>query len=106
MLPKLIALLLVFPGTLLAGPFLICDPYPESLGVNRFIIDMDGQTQPAGIETLPDNSVRLLHDLSNIDSSKHVVSIQACNEMECSEWSEPFEFDLMKPFAPGFLRVM
>ena len=72
--------LLLAPAWLLAGPALMCDPYPVTeLQPTKFVVVLDGTTRDVLPEQYPDGSSRLNHDLGEIADGVHAVKVKAVN---------------------------
>jgi hypothetical protein len=73
---------LLVPAWLLAGPMLVCDPYPVTeLQPTNFVVVLDGTTRDVAPERYPDGSSRLNHDLGEIADGVHTVKVKAVNSV-------------------------
>ena len=73
-------ILLFAPASLLAGPMLVCDPYPVTeLQPTNFVVVLDGTTRDVAPERYPDGSSRLTYDLGEIPDGVHTVKVKAVN---------------------------
>jgi hypothetical protein len=91
---------LIMCGTAAASPFLVCDPYDAAVGVDTFVITIDGgtaYTSPAQVMT--DGKTRLYLDLGSVTSGSHSMTIKARNVWGDSA-TAPFEFTKSVPSAP------
>jgi hypothetical protein len=73
-------ILLLGPAWLLAGPVLMCDPYPVTeLQPTRFVVVLNGTARDVLPEQYPDGSSRLKYDLGKIADGVHTVKVKAVN---------------------------
>ncbi len=71
-------ILLLGPASLLAGPILMCDPYPATgLRPTKFVVELDGTAHDVLPEQNPDGSSRLRYDLGEIADGVHTVKVKA-----------------------------
>ena len=72
--------LLLAPAWLLAGPVLVCDPYPVTeLQPTKFVVVVDDTAHDVLPERYPDGSSRLRYDLGEIADGVHTVKVKAVN---------------------------
>ena len=82
-------LLLLVPAILLAGPLLVCDPYPVTeLQPTKFVVTVNGRTVDVLPEYLPDGSSYLRHDLGSLADGIYTVKVKAANTVVNLESSE------------------
>jgi hypothetical protein len=75
-------LFLLIPVVLLAGPFLVCDPYPPTeLQPTKFVVVFDGSAVDVVPEQYPDGSSFLRRDLGNVADGVHTVKVKAVNSV-------------------------
>jgi len=100
----LIALCILIPTTLWAAPFIVCDPYPETvIQPNEFEVVMDGQSPVYSPPEVMSNgtSVRLKYDVGGVSVGQHSVAVKAC--VNDSTWGRlcsiatPFSFEKPQP---------
>ena len=71
-------ILLLGPASLLAGPILMCDPYPTTgLQPTKFVVELDGIAHDVLPEQYPDGSSRLRYDLGEIADGVHTAKVRA-----------------------------
>ena len=71
-------ILLLGPASLLAGPILMCDPYPATgLQPTKFVVELDGIAHDVLPEKNPDGSSRLRYDLGEIADGVHTAKVKA-----------------------------
>jgi hypothetical protein len=71
--------------------FLVTDPIDEEY-CDYFEVIMDGVVQTVDAEHGGDGTVRLHHDITDIDMGNHSVVITAFNAWGGGEPSDPFDF--------------
>ncbi len=77
------------PCALLAGPILLCDPYPiTELQPTKFVVVLDGTAHDVLPEQYPDGSSRLRYDLGDISDGVHTVKVKAVNSVRVLESAE------------------
>ncbi len=79
---SVLSVFILFAGAaqLLAGPVLICDPYPVTeLQPTRFAVSVDGTVYDVPPERYPDGSSRLRYDLGEIADGTHTIKVKAVN---------------------------
>ena len=82
-------LFLLGPASLLAGPVLLCDPYPVTeLQPTKFVVVLDGAARDVLPERYPDGSSRLRLDLVEITDGAHTVKVKAVNSARSLESAE------------------
>jgi hypothetical protein len=82
-------LFLLIPVALLAGPVLVCDPYPVSeLQPTKFVVTVNGSPVDVFPEHLPDGSSYLRHDLGSLADDIYTVKVKAVNTVVNLESSE------------------
>jgi hypothetical protein len=81
----LLNLIILFsaPASLLAGPILLCNPYPlTELQPTGFVVVFDGGADlPVLPQQYPDGSSRLWYDLGEIADGIHTVKVKAVNSV-------------------------
>lgn len=87
---------LLWAAPVLAGPFLVCDPYTAADGITSFNLTIDSGS-PTSI--VPVN-MALHYDLSGLANGAHTVTAQACNLWGCSTSSSPLAFTKSVPASP------
>jgi len=91
-----VLVLMMFTGTVLADPFLVCDP---QVNVTHYVITLDGITTTVPAVDLGDDTFNLSFDLGGIDVGNHNVELKAKNI-----WGEsiavPFGFVKSLPEVP------
>jgi hypothetical protein len=99
---KLLVLLLLICGPLLAAPFLVCTPVPAGTGANpqpaSYTVTGIGTgsiTTPATVNA--DGSVQLHYDLGTTPNGTYTVTATDTNSAGTSAASAPFTFSL--PFV-------
>lgn len=96
----------VLPGMAQASPFLLCDPYPASAGVDNFSVVIDGKPAVASTPlALADGSEKCHHDLAGLSNGQHTATVKACNQWGCSASSAPFVFSVGVPSVPTGLGI-
>lgn len=103
----IILVVLMFWGTVIAAPFLVCDEYinPSPIGAclpDQFLVQFDGGAWiTSTIQIMPNSNVRLHHDLSTLATGNHTVKAKA----KCSMWNlesgESLPFVFSKPGSVG-----
>ena len=82
-------ILFLGPAWLVAGPVLMCDPYPVTeLQPTKFVVVFDGTARDALPERYPDGSSRLWYDLGEIADGGHTVKVKAVNSVRALESAE------------------
>ena len=91
-----VLVLMMFTGTVLADPFLVCDPQTN---VTHYVITLDGISTTVPAVDLGDDTFNLSFDLGGIDVGNHNVELKAKNI-----WGEsiavPFVFVKSLPEVP------
>lgn len=104
----ILGVLTLLTSTAWAAPFLVCDPYLVSEGVDQFSISLDGAsavTVPA--EILANGTTRLKYDLAPVSAGTHSVSVKAVNiwgESAASPFSFTKSVPSKAPSAIGLVR--
>ena len=80
-------------STVLASPFIICDPQTN---VDEYVVVIDGSAEIVSAQDLGDGTVRLHYDLGDIAEGAHQVEIRAKNIWGVSS-PVPFEFEKSLP---------
>lgn len=88
---------LFFSTVAVAGPFLVCDPYPEDSQPTHYQMHVDGTLVTTPYGTLAGGASVVL-DLQGYSTGPHqITDIQACNARGCSD--PPLVFAV--PGLPG-----
>lgn len=103
----IILVVVLFCGTALAAPFLVCDEYvnPPVGGVclpDQFLVQFDGGVWlTSAAQTMPNGNVRLHYDLATLATGNHTAKAKA----RCSSWNlesgESLPFVFSKPASAG-----
>ena len=84
-----LSLFLLIPVVLLAGPVLVCDPYPASgIQPTKFVVNVNGRAVDVLPEKHPDGGMYLRYDLGSLADGIYTVRVKAVNapaKMESSE---------------------
>lgn len=92
----LLAILVGFSGSAIAGPFLVCDPYgPDALQPTAFDVTANGRTERISPLTYPNGSSYLRYDLKDLPDGEHVLRVKARNDVRREESAE-VEYRLRK----------
>ena len=79
-------IILLSPVTVLASPFLVCDP---QAGVETYEVYMDGVLLASDIAAQPDGSLR--YDLVDVTPGQYNFTARACDVWRCSDPSNPYQ---------------
>ena len=84
-----LSLFLLIPVVLLAGPLLVCDPYPATeLQPTKFVVSVNGSAVEVLPEKHPGGGSYLRYDLGSLADGIYTVRVKAVNapaKMESSE---------------------
>lgn len=113
---KILLLLLVLAGRVVAAPFLTCDPYPASttdanLNIVSFTITF---TAPTGISPVTVQAIvgtsgsrNLYYDVGPLGNATYTVTAAATNGYALeSPQSTPFTFQKGVPSAPTGMKIV
>ena len=113
-----VLILLLFPASVFAAPFLTCDCTPAADLVTSFQLQFDTAawidttavlTCGSGTDkvTCTGDSKTICYDLASVSVGAHTVKARAINAWESSADSSPFSFTKgSKPSYPSLLRVV
>lgn len=89
--------ILILPALSWGSPYLVCDPYPVSAGVDTFVLAIDGGEgieSPAAVAA--NGATSLYYDLQSVTPGVHTVTVKAKNTQWSLE-SDPTPFDFSRP---------
>lgn len=91
-------------SSVMAGPFLTCDPPSESDGVTHYVVTIDTEAPV----TVPIDQGRgtLFYDLAGMSDGGHTVIVKAKNLWTESEPSTPFPFARSSPSSASGLALI
>src|SRR4029077_1485995 len=98
--------------TVLASPFIVCDPYPAGLDqstmpVSFILKGLSAQPISVPVQTNQDGTIQLHYDLSQQPHGTFTVVADAVNVFGgISPDSAPFVFTSGVPAAPTILRIV
>lgn len=101
---KLSLLLGLLPASVLAAPFLVCDPYPATgQQPTDFIVTISGIANPVVSPAIDVTGGKALHlDLGPLNlTGSRTVTAKARNQWGESASSSPFTFTAGVPGTPG-----
>ena len=94
----LLAVLLLYPATAWAGPFLVCDPQTN---VETYVITVDSNDPLECVaQDLGNGNVRMHYDLQGLSVGPHHIEVRAKNLWGQSE-SVPFDCTKSLPAKPS-----
>ena len=84
-----LSLFLLIPVVLLAGPVLVCDPYPASgIQPTKFVVNVNGRAVDVLPEKHPDGGLYLRYDLGSLADGIYTVKVKAVNTVAKMESSD------------------
>lgn len=108
MLKFILAIMLMFPSLCFASPFLVCDPYPASVGVTQFAITIDGTLVTVNAKVAADGSTSIYYDCASLSTGTHTITAKAISLWGESASSSPFVFtrpaSLTAPAGTGLIK--
>ena len=95
--------LLAFSTPLLAAPYLVCDPYPDTSKPTYFKVVVDAKPAVNVNYALHSSGAAIVFDLAGLDAVSHSLTVSACNERGCSS-TVPFVVPSI-PTTPSKTRL-
>jgi hypothetical protein len=96
--------LIALASPTVASPFLVCDPYDASVGVDLFQLELNGQVI-ADVQVDASGQYGFKFDLSGLADGSYTARARARNLWGWSNFSDPFDFVKSVPPAPAVIRI-
>ena len=97
-------LVLLFPVSAIAAPFLASDYYDPTVQITACEIEVNGTVMQAGTQ-VNTSGTRIHHDLASWQGGTYSVRARCSNDWGASNWTAVFTFTKAVPTSPTNLSI-